>query len=134
MKTYFGEIYIKYRETKPIKFCLFSFILLGNGTTHFLDMFMLIKLATVHLVSMRPRCFRISEKPEVHPIISLRKRKEKKRKKKKEKEKVKKKLQKCNPPDFKFYLGKLTNTKFHITYGVMLIFGLQKTIQKRTQS
>ena len=38
----------------------------------------------------------ISGKWEVHPIISV----------------VKKTLQKCNPPDFRFYLGKLNDKNF----------------------
>ena len=96
MKTYLGEIDIKYRETKQMIFCLFSIILLGNSTIHFLDTFVLIKLATVHLVSMRTRCFRYFRKTRSpsHNFF------------------VAKQKNKCNAPDFKFYLGKLTDTKF----------------------
>ena len=100
MKTYLGEIDIKYRETKQklMSFCLFTFILWGNCTTHFLDMFiMLIKLATVRLVSIRTWCFHYFQKtrsPSHNFFVA------------------KKKKKKCNPPDFQFYLDKLTNTKF----------------------
>ena len=94
MKTYLGEVDIKYQETKQkLMYCLFAFILLGNFTTHFLDMFiMLIKLATVHLVLMRTWCFcyfRKTKSPSHNFFVE----------------------KKCNPPDFKFYLDMLTNTK-----------------------
>ena len=82
MKANFGEIDIKCRETKQMQFCLFSFILLGNCATRFLDMFMLIKLATVHLVSVRRRCFRYFRKTRSpsHNFFVAKKKKKKKKK------------------------------------------------------
>ena len=63
---------------------------------------MLIKLSTVHIVSMRTRCFRYFRKTRrpSHNFFVAKTKKNKKQKKKKK------------TPDFTFYLGKLTNTKF----------------------